>query len=222
MDMICLMHQGTPYGHLKVNHKSILPQSLARACGCAEDDVRVWLDELEGVGVFSRDSEGGIFSRRMVEDERVRNARAAGGKLGGNPALMKKKDGQKEVKQEVNHAPNLQPTPSSSSSSSSVKETPIAPKGAGCRADGFDEFWAAWPSSPRKQDRKKCLAKWERAGFAKVAAEILANVEASKASKQWRDGFEPAPMTYLNGERWADGVDFLGGEIHAESGEAVL
>ena len=32
-----------------------------------------------------------------------------------------------------------------------------------------------------------------------------------KLTRQWQDGFEPAPLTYLNGERWRDGV-------HAESG----
>ena len=79
------------------------------------------------------------------------------------------------------------------------KRTPTDPS-------GFPEFWAAWPSSPRKQDRKKCAAKWQRAHLAEQLAEILRHVEAMKASRQWREGFEPAPLTYLNGERWCDGL----------------
>lgn len=90
------------------------------------------------------------------------------------------------------------------------EETPIAPKGA-VDPPGFAEFWGSWPSTPRKVDRKKCGEKWKRSGFSAQLPAIVAHVEALKQSKQWRDGFEPAPLTYLNGERWRDGV-------HAESG----
>jgi hypothetical protein len=80
-----------------------------------------------------------------------------------------------------------------------------AGKPAGDDPPGFLEFWATWPKSDRKQDRKKCAAKWKREGFHSKAGEIISHVEAMKSSKQWREGFEPAPLTYLNGERWADG-----------------
>lgn len=33
IDMLCMMHQGTPYGHLKVAGKVILPSNLARTLG---------------------------------------------------------------------------------------------------------------------------------------------------------------------------------------------
>lgn len=69
---------------------------------------------------------------------------------------------------------------------------------------GFAEFWTAWPKTDRKQDRKKCVEKWRRSKFAAQVAAILAHVEEMKRSKKWRDGFEPAPLTYLNGERWKD------------------
>lgn len=82
------------------------------------------------------------------------------------------------------------------------RNTPLPPKGEG----RFPEFWAVWPSTDRKQDRKKCLEKWHRKGLDSVADEILTHVEAMKATRKWLDGFEPAPLTYLNGERWADGV----------------
>jgi hypothetical protein len=78
----------------------------------------------------------------------------------------------------------------------------------------FPEFWNSWPKTDRKQDRKKCAEKWARCKFDAQADVIVAHVEALKATKKWRDGFEPAPLTYLNGERWADGV-----EIEAEENE---
>ena len=99
------------------------------------------------------------------------------------------------------------PEPAAASASEEeVKEkhnsAPKPPKGEG----RFPDFWSAWPSTDRKQDRKRCLAKWQRGGFDKVADRIVAHVTAAKTTKKWIDGFEPAPLTYLNGERWADGV----------------
>lgn len=88
-----------------------------------------------------------------------------------------------------------------------IEKNPLTPKGEG----RFPDFWAAWPSGERKQDRKKCLAKWQRCSWDKEADAIVAHVLAMKATRQWRDGFEPAPLTYLNGERWRDGVPVSAG-----------
>jgi hypothetical protein len=86
-------------------------------------------------------------------------------------------------------------------------KTPQPPeKSGGDDPAGFAEFWNSWPTSARKQDRKKCAEKWRRSKFGANLPAIVAHVEAAKQSKQWRDGFEPAPLTYLNGERWADGA----------------
>jgi hypothetical protein len=71
----------------------------------------------------------------------------------------------------------------------------------------FEDFWAMWPRSQRKQDRKACADKWARKRLDAEADAILADLAAQKRSRQWLDGFEPAPLTYLNRERWRDGVD---------------
>lgn len=88
-----------------------------------------------------------------------------------------------------------------------IDKSPQAPKGEG----RFAEFWTAWPNTGRKQDRKKCLAKWQRCGWDGQADAILAHVTSMKATRQWLDGYEPAPLTYLNGERWRDGVPGVDG-----------
>lgn len=82
------------------------------------------------------------------------------------------------------------------------EELPPTPKGEG----RFPDFWSAWPNTARKTDRKKCLAKWQRHGWDSEAGAIVAHVVAMKATRQWLEGYEPAPLTYLNGERWRDGV----------------
>jgi uncharacterized phage protein (TIGR02220 family) len=116
--MICIMHQAEPYGHLVVNGQPIKAETLGRMVGAKVGEVIRWQAELEQAGVFDREGDT-IISRRMVRDETIRKLRAEGGKLGGNPAL---KDNHK-VPDKVNHDANLQPTPSTSSSSSTSKES---------------------------------------------------------------------------------------------------
>ena len=141
IEMICLMHQGSEYGYLKVGGKVILNSNLARMCGATLQEVEGWIGELEQVEVFSRDAEGCIYSRRMIRDEQVRQARASGGKLGGNPAL--------KGKNKVNLNRNLSPTPSSSSSSSSSKEKEKEKENAkaspvACPPDVSEQVWQDW------------------------------------------------------------------------------
>lgn len=79
MDMLSFMHEGQPYGHLKLANKDILPEVLARMVGADLGVVEQCLEELEGAGVFSRTPSGTIFSRRMVRDHDIRQRRAQGG-----------------------------------------------------------------------------------------------------------------------------------------------
>ena len=69
----------------------------------------------------------------------------------------------------------------------------------------FDEFWKTWPASKRKVGRAACEKKWTDRKLDGVAGEILAHVGTMKNSAQWREGFEPSPITYLNQSRWLDG-----------------
>jgi hypothetical protein len=115
IDMLCLMHEGTPYGYLKVGSKVILPDTLSKMAGAPLKQINSWVSELELAGVFSKDESGCFYSRRMVKDEQTRAARAAGGKLGGNPALV----GSAKVENKDNLHANLDPTPAVAVASSS-------------------------------------------------------------------------------------------------------
>lgn len=148
IDMICFMHEGSPYGYLKVGEKVILADNLHRMVGESLEVVKGWLHELETAGVYDVDN-GVICSRRMIRDEELRIKRAEGGKLGGNPKL---KDGSK-VNLKVVDEVKQNPTPSSSSSSSSsLKNTsqdkPAKPKRKTSIPDDFSvsqrvSDWAA-------------------------------------------------------------------------------
>jgi hypothetical protein len=93
-EMMDLMHDGEPYGHLTAGGVVISPAELSRIVGVSAKRCVSLLGDLESRGVFSRTPEGVIFSRRMVRDERIRATRAASGRLGGNPILVNQPDNQ--------------------------------------------------------------------------------------------------------------------------------
>lgn len=105
-DMLCLMHEGDRRGYLTLNGSPLSLQSLARMTGGSTEEVSQILTELINSGVCSCNDHGLIYSRRMVRDEKVRQARAEGGKKGGNPKLIQKSN--LGVNLEVNLPPNLE------------------------------------------------------------------------------------------------------------------
>ncbi|HZM33880.1 MAG TPA: hypothetical protein VFC18_05230, partial [Burkholderiales bacterium] len=84
IELMCLMHQGEPYGHLALNGAAMTPAQIASLIGGGATTRKVarWLQELEQASVLSRDAEGRAYSRRMVRDEASRNQRAEFGRLG--------------------------------------------------------------------------------------------------------------------------------------------
>jgi hypothetical protein len=74
---------------------------------------------------------------------------------------------------------------------------------------GFDRFWTAWPKSPRKGAKSECLKKWTKLYCETCADQIVKHVEWMKTTDQWRQSngaFIPAPLVYLNQQRW-DGAE---------------
>ena len=68
----------------------------------------------------------------------------------------------------------------------------------------FDEFWNLYPPV-RKTNKKGCMEKWKAKDLDLIADKIIGYVKTMKETKQWREGFVPAPMTLINQERWEDG-----------------
>ena len=208
MDMICFMHEGSPYGHLKVKDKVILPPNLARMCGLTLEETEGFLAELHDAGVYDVEPEGGcIVSRRMIRDEQIRNARAAGGKQGGNPSLLGGKVNRK-VNHKVANEVKQKPTPSSSSSSPyiikkkpSLEDVVAAGNKAGLTpqecADFFNECesrpecpqggWTLWNGEPMNMERwQNALARfasWDRQRKAKSSNGKRQTVAANNGRK---------------------------------------
>lgn len=89
MRMLCIASAHDPVGYVAVAGKGLDETSLARLTGCQESEVASLLGELERHGVFSRDRQKRIYSRRMVRDARNAATARKNGKKGGNPTLSK-------------------------------------------------------------------------------------------------------------------------------------
>ena len=70
---------------------------------------------------------------------------------------------------------------------------------------GFVVFWDVWPNTQRKVAKRQCHDKWLSLGCEAIAGKVRAAVEAAKRSEAWKkDGgqYIPAPLVWLNQERW--------------------
>lgn len=136
IDMLCIAHECDPYGNLTVNSKPMTTAQIAGQVGLSAVQCQRLVDELLANGVARQSDAGVIYSKRMVDDERVRMARAEGGKAGaehGHKGASHGSKGGRPNQERGEEKPPLQaplePPPSSSSSSSTSVDTPIAPKG---------------------------------------------------------------------------------------------
>jgi hypothetical protein len=90
IELICLMHEATPYGHLLVHGQNPNEAQLASLTGIPAAELHDLVAELERLGVFSRTKEGVIYSRKLVRMA-AKSAKARKiGKMGGNPSLSKR------------------------------------------------------------------------------------------------------------------------------------
>ena len=83
MEMIGLMHEAEPYGHLVLAGRTVDYSTLAALIGMDVGEVKRAVKELEAYRVFSRTDKGVIYSRRMVRGENLSQKRAESGAKGG-------------------------------------------------------------------------------------------------------------------------------------------
>lgn len=152
-EMLDLMHDGEPYGFLTAGGVPIQDGQLARMVGIPLKKCTAWLFELESRGVFSRTADGVIYSRRMVRDERVRNARAAGGgKSLNHPDVPQPKDHIKDGGKDT-FDPSLGGSPAVAVAVATALPTTSGPvpkskTGLPPYDQVFEEAWAAYPKRP--------------------------------------------------------------------------
>ena len=215
INLMCLMHQSERYGYLLINGGCKPAKVVAKLLRTRANTYKKLLTELLENGVLQQDDESVIYSKRMVEDQRLREIRRAAGAKGGNPNLLNQRDNQ-----EVKQGSNQKPTPSSSSSTSSStsnKNPPTPLKGEGAFEGEFESFWESCPLEMRRGVPKaKAKESYTKARTGKLKGQrdpathqaIMDGL--SKAKTLWDlrgsvDEFIPAaPMvtTWLNQMRW--------------------
>ena len=126
-ELLLMMHDSDERGVLLVNGQPMPDAVIARRLGLDNQSANQILTTLLTYGVASRrESDGALFCRRMVKDERLRQVRTESGKKGGNPRLLNQTANQ-TPKQTPTTGVKQIPTPSSSSSiTTSIKEREVA------------------------------------------------------------------------------------------------
>lgn len=89
MRMLCIAAAHDPIGYVAVNGLTLDASSLARMTGGTEPEVNALVAELERNGVFSRDRQGRIYSRRLIRDAKLSKSRAEAGRNGGRASAGK-------------------------------------------------------------------------------------------------------------------------------------
>lgn len=106
IELMCLMHEATPYGHLLPAGRKPTDQKLAVQVGASVGELKRLLNELEQAKAFSRTPDGTIYSRRMVRDEHLRKEGLRAFREGTNPDSRR---GKKRGKFDTTSAPPPQP-----------------------------------------------------------------------------------------------------------------
>ncbi|WP_158924509.1 hypothetical protein [Acidisphaera sp. S103] len=90
INLLCIMHEGDPYGHLTINGRGATNKQIGMLTGIGEHVADKLIAGLEEAGVFSRTDAGLIYSRRMLRDKAASDAGREHGKGGGNPSLTRR------------------------------------------------------------------------------------------------------------------------------------
>jgi len=101
IELICLMHQATPYGHLLVNGQAPTDAQIAVLVGAPSDQIAALLGELESAGIFSRTRNGIIYSRKLTRMSKKAATARNNGRKGGNPSLSNERQNAPSDNQKV-------------------------------------------------------------------------------------------------------------------------
>jgi hypothetical protein len=142
IEMLCLMHEAEPYGHLVVNGRPVKDAQIAALAGLPLVELGALLTELEEAGVLSRSRTGTIYSRRMTRDERKRKD---GAKAAENGTLPTSRRGRQHT---VNKGENSPPP----GVAEGVVDKPPSPQKPEARYQTNKKGKETNVSSPQKDD----------------------------------------------------------------------
>lgn len=211
VEMLCAMHLNQRRrGFLDMPDGSPMNvTTLSKMIGVRAQKVSKLVSELESAGVFSRDENGVIYSRRIVTDDLRRKEARAAGRCGGNPKLVKggvkggdnpgDKGGDipsecRGQRAEIQNPPNPPKTGGTTDEPVEIPATLDTPR--------FRAAWAEWISYRVERRLSTYKPKGLRAQFknlAKFGPDAACESIAQSIAQNWQGLFpERAPGAKLN------------------------
>jgi len=207
IELLGLMHEAEPYGHLLIGGQIPTPKELSKVVGMSPKSITKALPELIQKRVCSVTEGGVIFSRKMVRDFAKHQQGQEHGSQGGNPTLKggvnppdnahipEARIQKLELeKKEKNPPPEAAGMPPHSREGSKQESAAAAPP-------GFAEFWLAYP---KKVSKPAALRAFKQAIKRVELEPMLTALNAQK--KKWNPEFIKNPATWLNNDCWDDEV----------------
>lgn len=163
IDLICLMHEATPYGHLLVNGRCPTDAQVAVLTGTPPDQLTQCLRELEDAGVFSRTKDGTIYSRKLTRMAKKAATARNNGRKGGNPTLGKREDNSSSDNLQVKGGVKPQKLEARDQSSSVSKDTGVPPPKVDPEKVMFDAGVSLLMASGKSQrDARSMVGMWRK------------------------------------------------------------
>lgn len=172
--MMFIAHDSTRYGYLEINGSAMQPEHVAARCGTPLAQYETLLSELVASGIPSINEAGIIYSRRMVNDAKLRAVRAKAGRKGGKAP---RSNAEANIKQNTDNDND--------------------------NDHEFELFWTVFPRG-RKKSKARAREAFEKARCKAPTTEIIAAATEYAASAEGRGQYVKMPETWLNGECWND------------------
>lgn len=157
VEMLALMHEAAPRGHLIVSGQRPTDTQLSVLTGCPTDHLPDLLGELESAGVFSRTSKGVIYSRRMTRDEKKAQKARKNGQYGGNPTLCNTMENPASDNPQVNGQDKTQ-RPEARGQKENLR--PKTRKRVSYPED-FETYWSEYPRDAN-MSKKEAWLEWQK------------------------------------------------------------
>jgi hypothetical protein len=98
IEMLSIMAKSKSKGKLLDNESKMESKTLAKLVRSTPDAIDPLLAELKDHGVYSQDTDGIIFNRRMLRESHISEVRSEAGKLGGRPKSKTKANVESKTK----------------------------------------------------------------------------------------------------------------------------
>lgn len=133
INLMCIMHSSDKYGYLEINNIPMDDDLISKRLGISKNDFIIAKTELKNYSVLRENEQGILYSKRMVEDYKIRQEYIKYGRLGGNPNIQNRVKGRVNPQKEIKDKPKdkaisvavSSSLPSSISSTTSLKENYI-------------------------------------------------------------------------------------------------